>query len=556
MDSSITSPGSRRKHDRRLESDGEVPPSTPLQTAKQKFKRACRKILVVQKTSPWDWEDVKAFLSAPEQIRTYFHYEKFHQWILRDQNFPFFHTMTPDRVKSVLPHMQVEIHAAKTTLFKQFDMGDKFYTLVKGKCSVWIAFSTKESSRNVPIDPDPNRCSVCHEYGHQGPECPNSFDKEVKRFGDGTSFGELALMSADSKRTAGIQCVTACEFLVVDGRHYEETLRQANKELYDRICHFMHSIKIFSRWSREKTLKMAHSCQEHTYPPNYVFCRGGEPADAIYFIIAGEADVYWVDSDYGDPYNPTKNGKTHQADDQPRKLVDLQDTDFVVEKLKKQEQRYYRVKFFHPGHALRIQLRCISSGDVDAFVCNKRKKPSMDNHTWVLKAARGEGNHITIGPEDPNFQLGGYVLCIHGYSDAEFELKISTVKVDDAMYRARSKLDKSKARLVASLGPKCWFGDESAIKNIPHPVTIVSRTECRCYRIDVQDFLFQVRGETLKEMTRLIMQQRKLRKQYIEDQSQLESQIGDFRKGKTTKPMLVATRLHLTHEYVSPFALP
>lgn len=63
---------------------------------------------------------------------------------------------------------------------------------------------------------------------------------EVKKLAEGGSFGELALLN-DKPRAATIQCLTNCEFAVINRQDYQNILeRIENRNIKSKIDFFTH----------------------------------------------------------------------------------------------------------------------------------------------------------------------------------------------------------------------------------------------------------------------------------------------------------------------------
>ena len=99
----------------------------------------------------------------------------------------FFAPLTVGQVDQVLPHIRLYEYGAGETVFRQGDPGDAFYIVYKGKVSIRI------------------------KKGFL------SFSQTVASLGDGTFFGEMALISADP-RSATVVCDEPTQlFVLVSG---------------------------------------------------------------------------------------------------------------------------------------------------------------------------------------------------------------------------------------------------------------------------------------------------------------------------------------------------
>lgn len=148
-----------------------------------------------------------------------------------------------------------ETYPAGEFVFHQDDQGDRFYILLEGSCGVLI-----ETDRSI---------------------------QEVRTYGPGDSFGELALLQ-NQPRAASIQCKTLCHFAVLRREDHEKTLHRLQKKKLDEKVEFLLGQPMFKSWSKGAMTKLSYYFNERNYAWKQVVYRVGDPANDVFFIKKGE----------------------------------------------------------------------------------------------------------------------------------------------------------------------------------------------------------------------------------------------------------------------------
>lgn len=107
----------------------------------------------------------------------------------------FFAPLTIGQLEKILPYIMLYRFDAGETVFKQGETGDAFYILYKGR----VGISTKKGLL--------------------------SFSKRVAELSEGDFFGEIALLSAET-RGATIQCLEPCQLFALVAADFQFIVKE------------------------------------------------------------------------------------------------------------------------------------------------------------------------------------------------------------------------------------------------------------------------------------------------------------------------------------------
>ena len=158
-------------------------------------------------------------------------------------------------VKQCVQSLLYECYGEGQYVFRQEDAGDRFYIVLEGKCGVEV-----ETDRVV---------------------------QEVRTYGPGDSFGELALLW-NQPRAASIHCKTFCHFAVLRREDYEKNLHRLQKRRLEEKVEFLLGQPMFKAWSKGAMTKLSYYFYERSYSWKQVVYKTGDPATEIHFIKKGE----------------------------------------------------------------------------------------------------------------------------------------------------------------------------------------------------------------------------------------------------------------------------
>ena len=146
-------------------------------------------------------------------------------------------------------------------LFKEGDHGSKFYIILKGQVKLFVDVSKPGFSEKA----------------------------EIAQLQAGNSFGELALIKNQPRR-ATIICNQNSYFMTLCKEDYLRILGQTFAKKLDEKVNFLHSLKIFSNWSKKSLEKLSFFFSEKEYKANEILYKKNDEPDGVYIIINGEVE--------------------------------------------------------------------------------------------------------------------------------------------------------------------------------------------------------------------------------------------------------------------------
>ena len=149
---------------------------------------------------------------------------------------------------------------------RQGDVGFSFYFILYGRVYVEV----QEVDQNTGI-------KMNHIVGELGP---------------GYSFGELALINADSRRRATIVCKEDSEFLRVDKPDFDTIFKINHEKEWKMREEFFKFHPLFKKWTVSQIQHLIETSIIEEYEPGSVILKGlHRTDDAIFFVLKGRCKV-------------------------------------------------------------------------------------------------------------------------------------------------------------------------------------------------------------------------------------------------------------------------
>lgn len=101
------------------------------------------------------------------------------------------------------------------------------------------------------------------------------------------SFGELALIRKQP-RSATIKCLENCQFIVLQKADYLQILGKVEEKKLEEIVSFLHSISLFSSWTKKSLEKLSYHFKSKVYHRNQTVYKEGDTPEEFYIIKKGE----------------------------------------------------------------------------------------------------------------------------------------------------------------------------------------------------------------------------------------------------------------------------
>ena len=103
--------------------------------------------------------------------------------------------------------------------------------------------------------------------------------------GVGSSFGEMALISEDSIRTASIVADVPTDLALIDRITYDRSLKAVMAQEYAEKANFILHLDYIGRWPSKCRKQLAMSLKKITLSYDSTLVKQGSCADKIFYII-------------------------------------------------------------------------------------------------------------------------------------------------------------------------------------------------------------------------------------------------------------------------------
>lgn len=192
--------------------------------------------------------------------------------------------LTDELHRECVKCMTLDNYQARAFIFNYGDTADHFYILLRGQISIQMPKSALNADKPEVQEPPPDKEAV-----DQKPEDLETDDilVEVKVKDEGTSFGELALIT-EQTRSAAIQCLRDCWVAKLSRGDFMRILKEYEEDKIEEVVKFLKSIGIFRGWTRVSLQKVTYFFETRRYKLNQVVYRYDDPAEHIYIIKSGE----------------------------------------------------------------------------------------------------------------------------------------------------------------------------------------------------------------------------------------------------------------------------
>lgn len=185
---------------------------------------------------------------------------------------PLFHQLDAESITAIWSSMVKLKPKANEVILRQGEEGGSFYIITEGTVV------------------------VTHEVDGE--------QEELGYLGPGQFFGEIALLTP-LKRTATVTAMSDCKLLRLERSDMESVVlrhpivhQELKRFVYQRLIHnLLVSSLIFFPLSDIKRWELAQQFNVVEVPEQYPVLKEGEPADGLYLVAGGQAELYRSDSD-------------------------------------------------------------------------------------------------------------------------------------------------------------------------------------------------------------------------------------------------------------------
>ena len=183
------------------------------------------------------------------------------------KNNALFQTLDREQLTTVQNAMFLVEKAEGDVIIRQFDDGDYFYIIDSGSVDVFV----KDS---VSMDPP---------------------GKLVKKYGDGDSFGEMAIMY-NARRAATCIATSQVRLWALDRVSFKVILMKSTISKQNEFKCFLQKVPILSQLTEYELWTVVDALQEEEFDDNAVVCAEGDVGEKFYIIREGTVICTKTDS--------------------------------------------------------------------------------------------------------------------------------------------------------------------------------------------------------------------------------------------------------------------
>ena len=122
------------------------------------------------------------------------------------------------------------------------------------------------------------------------PSNNNSIFSETAKLTSGMAFGELALLK-NQPRSASIKCIEPAHFMILSKENYLKILGKSDARKLEEIVEFLHSVSIFTHYSKRALDKLSYYFKSHCFSRNQIVYKENDIAESVYIVKSGEFEL-------------------------------------------------------------------------------------------------------------------------------------------------------------------------------------------------------------------------------------------------------------------------
>ncbi|XP_059149920.1 uncharacterized protein LOC131936840 isoform X2 [Physella acuta] len=270
-------------------------------------------------------------------------------------------------------------------IIKQGDIGDCFYIVLHGKVTIYIL-----NKDQLEGEEDDGNFDNIIQFTKDGALDRAKLGYCVTSLESGTPFGDVALTSGDSIRTASIVADERTDLLVVDRALYNRSMKEVLAKEFLEKTTFIKNNPLFSNWSPRYRKQLAMALYKDGYPYESALVRQGDRTTNMYFILSGQVEIQVDPSHHPQQYAQIfKAAKENEVDKLIRKV---KHTSKRTEHSNHQQPHHNSnngIKRRDTGKCMRLCHLGVneSVGDVEL---------TMDLHTYMQTAICKESTEVLV----------------------------------------------------------------------------------------------------------------------------------------------------------------
>jgi len=184
-------------------------------------------------------------------------------------------------------------------IIQQGDFGDNFYILEKGNVNVFIQSKDVESEENNEGQTEKGENNEGTKETEHKEDTLKQKQKLVKKYEDGDSFGELAIMY-NAPRAATCIADGSVRLWALDRSSFKVILLQTTIEKRNKHKGFLQQVSLLSEMTEYELLTLADALQEDFFEDDTTIFKEGDKGDKFYIVKSGKALCFKTNNSTGE----------------------------------------------------------------------------------------------------------------------------------------------------------------------------------------------------------------------------------------------------------------
>ncbi|XP_012946512.1 cAMP-dependent protein kinase regulatory subunit, partial [Aplysia californica] len=231
-----------------------------------------------------EFEKALRIISKPPEQRQSHEIHQLVPWLRSKAKL--FKGLKTDILADIIRNCRVVTKNRDDVVIKQGDVGDCFYITLNGKVTIYIL--NKDQLEGEEDDGD---FSHVIQYTKDGDLDRAKLGNFVTSLGPGAPFGDVALTSGDSIRTASIISDERTDLLVVDRALYNRSMKEVLAKEFLEKTTFIKNNPLFSNWPPKYRKQLAMALYKETFGYESTLTRQGDRTTDMYFILRGQVEI-------------------------------------------------------------------------------------------------------------------------------------------------------------------------------------------------------------------------------------------------------------------------
>eukprot|EP00462_Mataza_sp_D1_P016699 CAMPEP_0175156706 /NCGR_PEP_ID=MMETSP0087-20121206/21765_1 /TAXON_ID=136419 /ORGANISM="Unknown Unknown, Strain D1" /LENGTH=787 /DNA_ID=CAMNT_0016444173 /DNA_START=31 /DNA_END=2394 /DNA_ORIENTATION=+ len=165
-----------------------------------------------------------------------------------------FKSLDLSQCNTIVDEMWRKVVSEGTSIIKQGDLGDNFYVVESGEFDIFVK--------------------------------KDGVSKRVATFGEGTSFGELALMY-NAARAATVTATQKSVLWAVDRWTFRQVLTKVSRQKIKEYEAFLQGVQAFSSLLAHERSQVAEALEEVSFPGGHKIIKEGDEGDTFFILRKG-----------------------------------------------------------------------------------------------------------------------------------------------------------------------------------------------------------------------------------------------------------------------------